>query len=141
MLERYVEKENFFRIGAWCMQIPPRVWEEKRNETIRKEREEVDGSREEKKKKKKSKEQGEQICNGYVASSVPSSPTFSPPVPPHVLPSFSDDAATLFPLENDNLIPVGYSRPIMLRDKKITPSEHPWKMQRGQKLLSASRKE
>lgn len=77
------------------------------------------------KKKKKSKELGEQICNGYVASSVPSSPTFSPPVPPHVLPSFSDDAATLFPLENDNLIPVGYPRPIMLRDKKITPSEHP----------------
>lgn len=93
------------------------------------------------KKKKKSKELGEQICNGYVASSVPSSPTFSPPVPPHVLPSFSDDAATLFPLENDNLIPVGYPRPIMFRDKKITPSEHPWKMQRGQKLLSASRKE
>ena len=136
MLERYVEKENFFRIGAWCMQIPPRVWEEKRNETIRKEREEVDGSREEK-KKKKSKEQGEQICNGYVASSVP----FLTPCPPHVLPSFSDDAATLFPLENDNLIPVGYPRPIMFRDKKITPSEHPWKMQRGQKLLSASRKE
>lgn len=141
MLERYVEKENFFRIGAWCMQIPPWVWEEKRNETIRKEREEVDGSREEK-KKKKSKEQGEQICNGYVASSVPFSPTFLTPCPPpHVLPSFSDDAATLFPLENDNLIPVGYPRPIMLRDKKITPSEHPWKMQRGQKLLSASRKE
>lgn len=137
MLERLKRKISFELAHGVCKSLFESEKKKVMKQSVKKEKKWTVAE----KKKKKSKELGEQICNGYVASSVPSSPTFSPPVPPHVLPSFSDDAATLFPLENDNLIPVGYPRPIMLRDKKITPSEHPWKMQRGQKLLSASRKE